>query len=214
MASQVVTLDQLSHGRAIVAVGRGAVGDALGTTGGVVERRARAEMMDEGIDIMTKLWRGDLTHAGRHYTVDLSPRDEIARVAVPVQRIGGAPRIPIWVVGAWNRAQSMRRVLRCDGILPNVMDENGHRDLTPADLTAIRAWLTENGKTPDFDVIAEGETPTDDPTAAGTIVQPLADSGATWWLETRWASPLHPPERMAEIRARLAAGPPSLGVPR
>ncbi|HET7771357.1 MAG TPA: LLM class flavin-dependent oxidoreductase, partial [Chloroflexota bacterium] len=175
LASQVVTLDQLSNGRAILAVGLGAVDDSLGSTGEVVDRRQRAEMMDEGIDIITKLWRGEFTHAGRHYTVDLSPRDEIARIAVPLQRIGGVSRIPIWVVGAWNRAQSMRRVLRCDGLLPNVMGEDGHRAMTPADVAAMRAWLAEHGKAPDFDLIAEGETPTDDPVAARSTVQPLAD---------------------------------------
>ena len=212
LASQVVTLDQLSNGRAILAVGLGAVDDSLGSTGEVVDRHQRAEMMDEGIDIITKLWRGEFTHAGRHYTVDLSPRDEIARIAVPLQRIGGVPRIPIWVVGAWNRAQSMRRVLRCDGLLPNVMGEDGHRAMTPADVAAMRAWLAEHGKAPDFDLIAEGETPTDDPAAARSTVQPLAGAGATWWLETRWTSPLHTPERMAEVRARLAAGPPTVSI--
>ena len=27
-------------------------------------------------------------------------------------------RIPVWVVGVWPRPKSMRRVLRCDGIIP------------------------------------------------------------------------------------------------
>ena len=49
VASQVATLDQLSDGRAILAVGVGAVGTALPDTGEVTEIRPRAEMLDEGI---------------------------------------------------------------------------------------------------------------------------------------------------------------------
>src|ERR671916_1099216 len=75
LASQVVTLDQLSGGRAILAIGLGAVDDALGHTGEELDRRVRAEMMDEGIDVIVNLWQGVLTHAGRHYNIDLSPRD-------------------------------------------------------------------------------------------------------------------------------------------
>src|SRR5919112_3792916 len=41
VASQAVTLDQLSGGRAILAVGLGAVDASLGETGEVIDRRAR-----------------------------------------------------------------------------------------------------------------------------------------------------------------------------
>jgi hypothetical protein len=50
-------------------------------------------------------------------------------------------------------------------------------------------------------VIAEGETPRDDPV-------PWAAAGCTWWLETLWELPHHVPERMQQIRERIAAGPP------
>jgi hypothetical protein len=103
----------------------------------------------------------------------------------------------------------MRRALRCDGLLPNLMDESGLRDATPDDYRAIRAWLDEQGAPPDFDLVAEGETPADNREAARRIVAPWEAAGATWWLEARWEMPHHAPERMQQVRERLEAGPPT-----
>ena len=120
------------------------------------------------------------------------------------------PRIPIWVVGVWPRPKSMRRVLRCDGIVPQY--HVGDREGTPDDIRELRTWLTEHGGRPDLDVIAEGETPADDPAAAAAAVRSWADAGCTWWLETRWEMPHDAAERMQEVRRRLAAGPPAITV--
>jgi hypothetical protein len=49
-------------------------------------------------------------------------------------------------------------------------------------------------------VIAQGDTPGDDPAV-------WAEAGCTWWLDTRWKLPRHVPERMREMRERIAAGP-------
>jgi alkanesulfonate monooxygenase SsuD/methylene tetrahydromethanopterin reductase-like flavin-dependent oxidoreductase (luciferase family) len=210
VASQVVTLDQLSNGRAILAVGLGAVDSELGNTGEETDRRVRAEMLDEGIDLIRGFWEGRLQFEGKRYQADLFGRNDLAEVAAPVQE-----RIPIWVVAAWPRQKSMRRALRCDGLLPNVLrdgipDQRTPEDMavTPDDMRAIRDWLREQGASPDFDLIAEGETPADDPEDARRVVAPWADAGATWWLEARWAMPHHSPERLRQVRERLEAGPP------
>jgi hypothetical protein len=205
VASQAVTLDQLSAGRAILAVGLGAVETGLGRTGEETDRAVRAAMLDEGIDVIAGLWDGRLRFAGRHYQLDLEERTDLAETSAPQQR----PRIPIWVVGAWPRPKSMRRVLRCDGLLPVCMDERGFRPTTPADVRAMLAWLHERGGVrPGFDVVMEGETPADDRARAETIVEPWAEAGCTWWLDTRWEMPHHSAERMRQVRERLAAGPP------
>jgi alkanesulfonate monooxygenase SsuD/methylene tetrahydromethanopterin reductase-like flavin-dependent oxidoreductase (luciferase family) len=203
LASQVVTLDQLSAGRAILAVGTGAVDPALGTTGETEDLRERADRLDEGIDLITNLWQGRWTYAGRHYQVDLAAR---AAALEPTTRPVQQPRIPIWVVGAWPRPKSMRRVLRCDGLLPNTMDANGLRDTTPDDIRDLRQWLNEHGARPDFDIVSEGETPAGDPEAAATIVAPWAEAGSTWWLEARWM--VAPEDQAQVVRERILAGPP------
>ena len=102
VASQAVTLDQLSGGRAVLAVGLGAVDTGLGDTGEETGRRARAERLDEGIDLIAGLWEGRRRFQGRHYRMDLDAREDLVAVATPVQR----PRIPIWVVGAGRRPWS------------------------------------------------------------------------------------------------------------
>jgi alkanesulfonate monooxygenase SsuD/methylene tetrahydromethanopterin reductase-like flavin-dependent oxidoreductase (luciferase family) len=202
VASQVATVDQLSGGRAILAVGVGAIEAGLSDTGEVTELRARAERLDEGIDLIRALWEGRTEYQGRHYRYRTGEPDAAAR---PVQE-----RIPLWVVGVWPRPQSMRRALRCDGIIPQYQLDG--RDGGPDDARALRAWLAGHGASPGFDMVAEGETPPDDPAGAAAAVAPWADAGCTWWLETRWEMPHDSDDWMAEIRGRLAAGPPSAVV--
>jgi alkanesulfonate monooxygenase SsuD/methylene tetrahydromethanopterin reductase-like flavin-dependent oxidoreductase (luciferase family) len=196
VASQVATLDQLSGGRAVLSIGVGAVTTDLPVTGEPTDLRQRAAMMDEGIDLIRSLWSGGRAFHGDHYDYD-SDRDDLGHVVRPVQE-----RVPIWVVAVWPRLRSMRRVLRCDGVIP------GHKPSTDA-VREMRAWLAAQGAPPTIDVLAEGETPTGDPARAAELVAPWSGAGCTWWMETRWQMPHNSAERMAEIRARIAAGPPS-----
>ncbi|MGH9126928.1 MAG: LLM class flavin-dependent oxidoreductase [Acidimicrobiales bacterium] len=201
LASQVVTVDQLSDGRAILVVGIGALGPELPATGEVSGVRERAERLDDGIDLMRALWAGATNYQGRYYQYGIEDND-IVSAAQPVQQ-----PIPIWVVGVWPRPRSMRRVLRCEGVIPQYQVEE--REATADDLQALGSWLRDNGAAAGFDVIAEGKTPADDKAAAAEQVAPWAGAGATWWLENNWGSPAHSPERMAQVTARLKAGPPA-----
>ncbi|HEY3955245.1 MAG TPA: LLM class flavin-dependent oxidoreductase [Streptosporangiaceae bacterium] len=200
LASQVATLDQLSGGRAILAVGLGACDAGMPRTGEVTDLRGRAERLDQGIDLIRELWAGGRSYQSRHYTYAEGTVD-LARAARPVQE-----RIPIWVVGAWPRPRSMLRVLRCDGVIPQYQLDG--RDGTPDDAAELRAWLARRGAGSGLDMIAEGETPAGDRAAAATAVGPWAEAGCTWWLETRWEMPHDSAERMAQVRDRITAGPP------
>jgi alkanesulfonate monooxygenase SsuD/methylene tetrahydromethanopterin reductase-like flavin-dependent oxidoreductase (luciferase family) len=64
VASQVATVDQLSSGRAILAVGVGAIATDLPNTGEVTGIRERAERLDDAIDLIRALWAGSTSYHG------------------------------------------------------------------------------------------------------------------------------------------------------
>lgn len=203
LARETVTVDHLSNGRLVFPVGLGALDDGGFTkVGEVTQRKERAELLDESLEIITGLWSGQpFSFHGQHFQVE-----EMTFLPPPVQ----SPRIPIWVVGAWPRAKSMQRVLRYDGLLPTKLNTDGSlADLTPTDLAAIGAYSAEHRdaeKTTPFDIIWEGETPANDPEKARSLVRPWAEAGATWWMESRWGNPT----RLDESRARIRQGPPRI----
>jgi len=202
VASQVATLDQLSAGRAILGVGVGALDTELPDTAEVTDLHGRAELLDEGIDLIRGLWDGAGSYDGQRYHFH-SGRMDLTAAAQPVQ-----PRIPIWVVGVWPRPKSMRRVLRCDGFIPQFSRD----DAGPDEARAARAWLAEHGAAPGLDMVADGETPADDAAAAAASVAAWAAAGCTWWLETRWGVTEDLPDRLRSMTDRIAAGPPRARV--
>lgn len=200
VARETTTLDHLSHGRLILPVGLGALDDGgFGKVGEATDRKTRAELLDESLEILTGLWSGEpFRFQGTHYQLE-----EMTFTPPPLQQ----PRIPIWVAGAWPRPKSMQRVLRYDGLLPNKLDANGqHVPSTPEDIRTMRAYIDEHRTaTTPFDIVTEGETPGDQPEAAAELVRPFAEAGATWWMEARWGG--NPTE---EVRARIQQGPPRI----
>lgn len=207
LASETVTLDHLSNGRAILSVGLGAVNTGFAAYGEVTDRKTRAELLDESLEIITQLWQGQpIDFNGQHYRIQ---KFDFNNPPPTVQQ----PRIPIWVVAAWPSERSMARALHYDGILPNVLRTvDGVRHAGSADyedVRAIRSYVDAHlpaGSKP-LDIIVEGETPTDDPEKAKSIAAAWSDAGATWWLEARWsAEPGDAGER--EVRRRIQAGPP------
>jgi hypothetical protein len=136
LASETITLDHLSNGRLILSVGLGATDTGFEEFGEVLERKTRAELLDEGLEILTNLWKAEpFEFEGKHYQVHLEKVNQGALGApLPVQK----PRIPIWVVGAWPRTKSMQRVLRYDGLLPNIMGKDGRVKMSPPTVEEIR----------------------------------------------------------------------------
>jgi hypothetical protein len=203
LASETATLDNLSNGRVILSVGLGAVDSGFKEFGEITNRVQRAELVDEGLDILTGLWKGQpFEYDGKHYTVKES---NFIPPPPPVQK----PRIPIWVVGAWPRMKSMRRVLKYDGILPTKMVGGKHVKVEPKDIRLMKSWIEENrSETTPFDIVVEGKTDGNDSNEWSKVVQPWIEAGATWWIEAMWD--MMDKENSNElIVKRIRQGPPS-----
>ncbi|HEY5662731.1 MAG TPA: LLM class flavin-dependent oxidoreductase [Ilumatobacter sp.] len=190
LAGQVATVDRLSAGRVTLSVGLGAIDSGMDAFGEECGRRERAALMDECLDVVCGLWQGQpFEYTGEHFTVHPS---EFPAIGHTVQ----TPRVPIWCVGALGRERSMRRALRWDGLIPQVVDDGGARQATLDELAAIAEQLPGGG----YDVVIEGRLAEHSPAA-------WADAGATWWLETQW-------DAVGQVRPALAVldrlrdGPP------
>jgi hypothetical protein len=201
VARESVTVDQLSNGRLILPTGLGWVGDGAYTKAGMEsDRKIRAELLDEGLEIIDGLWGGKpFSYKGKHNqikTMTFLPR--------PVQR----PRIPIWVVGAWGRPKSMARVLKYDGLIPVLKKSDGsHEEVTPNKFREMKEFALHNRKIigyrrKDFDIIKDGMTPSNE-RKASEIIEPFAEAGATWWTETMWGT-----KKYQRVLERIQAGPP------
>jgi alkanesulfonate monooxygenase SsuD/methylene tetrahydromethanopterin reductase-like flavin-dependent oxidoreductase (luciferase family) len=194
LARETATLDHLSDGRLVLPVGLGALDDGgFGKVGEPTDRKTRAELLDESLEILTGLWSGEsFSYDGEHYRLE-----EMTFLPPPVQR----PRIPIWVVGAWPSKKSMNRALRYDGLLAYTT----RGEVAPGDIREMKDYVEENrGAGIAFDIVWEGQTPGDDPGRAAEVVRPFAEAGATWWIESPWL----PPNEPEDLRRRIEDGPP------
>jgi alkanesulfonate monooxygenase SsuD/methylene tetrahydromethanopterin reductase-like flavin-dependent oxidoreductase (luciferase family) len=195
LARETVTLDHLSGGRLVFGAGLGFAPEVefepFGMSG---DARARADLLDEGLEVIAKLWSGDpCTHRGTAYQLDLMPF-----LPRPVQQ----PRIPVWIAGGWPNLRPLRRAARWDGVFP----ESSTGGPPPIeDLRAIVAYVREQGAADrHFDVVLSGRTEANG-RAARTLLDPLEDAGMTWWLEKMDSQRRY---SLAEARERVLEGPP------
>ncbi len=103
LAKEIATLDFLSGGRTLPAVGLGADDLAEYEACGTV-RRQRVSRTEEAIEVMRKLWSQDhVTHHGKHFTLN-----DVTIQPKPVFPPNGMP--PIWIGGRSEPA--LRRTAR------------------------------------------------------------------------------------------------------
>jgi alkanesulfonate monooxygenase SsuD/methylene tetrahydromethanopterin reductase-like flavin-dependent oxidoreductase (luciferase family) len=182
VAREAAAIDQLSDGRFVLGVGIGDAGDhvvadaSLTHFGEVVDRRMRAEMLDEGLTIIDGLWRGEPFHfAGKHFQIE-----EVTFLPRPVQR----PRIPIWVGGGYPIPGPTRRALRWDGSFlykVDVIDGGEAKEgvMSPDDVRRLRAMAGDRS----FEIAVGGAPRGEDVDAEKAHIQAIREAGATWWIE-------------------------------
>jgi alkanesulfonate monooxygenase SsuD/methylene tetrahydromethanopterin reductase-like flavin-dependent oxidoreductase (luciferase family) len=195
LARQTASLDRLSGGRLILGVGIGspAYGD-FGIFHEPTGDRARADLLDEGLDVLAGLWSGEsFSYTGQHFTVD-----PVRFTPVPVQR----PRIPIWVGGVLPAARPIARAARWDGVVPIRFADRSLVRPSPADIADVRRQVAAaRGPAGHFDVVVWAEVAAD-PAAVPGVAAPYRAAGATWWIETA-----KPEQHWWEgITQRVAAG--------
>lgn len=203
VARESLSLDNLSNGRLVIPVGLGGTWD-----GGYSrvntddpDKRIRAAKLDECLDILKLAWTGEpFSYTGTHYqATDLQFRP------MPVQR----PHIPVWAVGAWPYVKSLGRAARWDGIIPADMSEGADPEapVKPETVAQISQWMAKHRTTDaPIEIVLEGRTSGTDHDANRDQLGPLAEAGATWWIESRWELSDTPESLLDRIRQ----GPPQV----
>jgi alkanesulfonate monooxygenase SsuD/methylene tetrahydromethanopterin reductase-like flavin-dependent oxidoreductase (luciferase family) len=193
LARQVVTLDHLSAGRAVVGLGLGvdSTGE-LSRFGEIVDPAERGDQLDEGAALLARLLAGEyVEHRGRYFTAD-----GVRFLPRAVQQ----PRLPMWFAadGGASRRQGgrgpatrpVRRAANYDGLF---LIDAGRQELA----RAVEIISAERGGVPDGFDIAVLDEPGLPPAEAASL-------GATWAMLA-----VEPEMPLEEVRARIADGPPA-----
>lgn len=216
LSREVVSLDHLSGGRVTLGVGIGAGPWEWDYLGEETDLRVRGEMLDEGLELLTRLWSGEpVLHEGTHYAFkgDGGPENPgtapVPFLPTPVQR----PRVPIWVGGTWPNTVPFRRAARWDGVVPIGQGDGMVNYLSPDELRQIVAFIKQHRTSAEpFDVVVTGHS-ADSASEIASRLRSYADAGATWWLEdiSPWAFGWQwdGPWPIDEMNARIRQGPPA-----
>jgi alkanesulfonate monooxygenase SsuD/methylene tetrahydromethanopterin reductase-like flavin-dependent oxidoreductase (luciferase family) len=205
LARETASLDHLSGGRLVVGVGVGGGSEQYDDLGEEPDQRTRAEMTDEGLQILTGLWSGEtFSYSGRYYQIQST-----CFRPPPVQQ----PRIPIWVGGYWPHKRPLRRMARWDGMFPlfpagDAQEQQERLQQTVAAVMNLRRAALPDAEERPFDVIHGGATSGKNHDQDHAYIQGFARAGATWWLE--WLAPEYNGKTRSfeELRQRVLAGPP------
>ncbi|HMA48007.1 MAG TPA: LLM class flavin-dependent oxidoreductase, partial [Frankiaceae bacterium] len=173
LAREVASLDVLSGGRLVFGAGLGSMAAEYAAFGEPDDLRARAETLDEALDLMTALWSGEpVTFHGRHLRAD-----GVRMLPTPVQR----PRVPVWCAGRWPARAPLRRAARWDGVMPTHASYDRGRPMPPGELRRVVSYVAAHRDVAaPFDVALEGATDGGRPDRDAATVLPYVDAGLTW----------------------------------
>ena len=191
LARILTSLDILSRGRVIFGTGLG-IDHEFAQFGGPSNPKIRAEMLDEGLELITELWSGKpVTHEGIHYTTE-----DVTCIPTPVQNW-----IPVWIGG--ESTSALQRAARWDGWIIGTINEKCEIIRSPEKLAEEIQYIQKYRKSDEpFDVAIDGVSKSG---KDRDLVHQYEEAGATWWFEGIFG--LRGSEE--EMLNRIKAGPPT-----
>jgi alkanesulfonate monooxygenase SsuD/methylene tetrahydromethanopterin reductase-like flavin-dependent oxidoreductase (luciferase family) len=179
LAHQLATLDRLAPGRVVFGAGLGGGHGEFERFGEDEGERARAALLDEGLDVIRLLLSGErVDHRGEYFTVD-----GVTLAPVP-------ERLPIWIGGTSRSARE--RAARFDGWFADTANPR-EMTTTPEELAA----MLEGYSFGDVAVLGYSKP------GQRELHEAYEAAGATWWIEQ-----IHDGRGDVEdVLARVAAGP-------
>jgi len=192
LAREILTLHQLSGGRFVFGAGNGAWPSEFRDLGDSDSLKDRAEMLDEGLELLQELWCGEpVDHDGTHY-----------KARVQTFMSGGA-EIPIWLGATWPNRKPFRRAAHYDGVMALNQDFS---QLSTEEVSEISQYIAANRDTDNPFNLGVGLSVSNDPEADSERALAYEAAGANWWLDG--FSPRK--ETIEVLRARIRRGPPRI----
>lgn len=182
LARETLSLDHLSEGRLVLGLGLGVDHSGeLSKFGEVVDPVVRGQRLDEGVEILRRIWSGE--------TVDFEGEHFVARDVTIAHPAGRPPTIPMWFAARSGSRRPVRRAARYEGLFPVDIDAESLTEM-------LDVARSVRGSLDGWDVAVR---PGD---GDGLTYDAIADLGATWCLTA-----LDPGVTEAEVRAVAASAP-------
>lgn len=196
LARETVSIDILSNGRLILGAGLGWPPEIeFAPFSETTDNVTRGEMLDEGLDILTGLWKGKpFSYKGKHFNINM----DVTFKPTPKQK----PRIPIWIGGMWPNKKPFIRASKWDGVFP--ISKSG-KPLSAKELLQVKDYIYEQSESiTQYDIVAAGVS-FKEVKKQTTLLKSYKNSGATWWIES-----LEPYKTHQEALQIIKSGPPRI----
>ncbi|MQG39115.1 MAG: LLM class flavin-dependent oxidoreductase [SAR202 cluster bacterium] len=174
LARETVSIDVLSNGRLILGVGSGWPPELeFAPFSETVDNAKRGETLDEGLDVLTGLWKGQpFSYEGRYFNIN-----EVTFKPTPVQ----TPRIPIWIGGMWPNKKPFIRASKWDGVFPISKSE---KPVSPKEIIEIKSFICrQSHPKQQYDIVAAGIS-NKNTKEQNVLLKSYKKAGATWWIES------------------------------
>jgi alkanesulfonate monooxygenase SsuD/methylene tetrahydromethanopterin reductase-like flavin-dependent oxidoreductase (luciferase family) len=191
LAREILTLHHFSGGRFVLGAGSGIWPTEFDDFGDADDLKVRAEMLDEGLELLQKTWNGDdFDHRGTHYQ------------ARGRTICSGGTVVPIWVAASWPSKRPFRRAAQYDGVM--VMNTDYANSVSVHDVKVIKNIIAEHRHSEKPFNLGVALNSTDNLAADVERAEAYEAAGVDWWQEGVFP----PAESLDQLRSIVLRGPP------